>query len=111
MAHLAQGLCSAFILSDRGRRPLNNIILSRRWLVNLADLWTTSHAVHRHDRGHVWDLLDLFPSLLERLPLAEGGKRFGINTFGNSPKVNHCLSEATVTGEASNVIMDEMDSM
>ncbi|RPD59351.1 hypothetical protein L226DRAFT_617323 [Lentinus tigrinus ALCF2SS1-7] len=73
MAHLAEGLCSAFILSDRVRKSLHKVIVNRRWLVNLADLWTASNEVQRHERCHVQELVEIYPVLLERLSVAEGG--------------------------------------
>lgn len=77
MAHLAEGLCSAFSLADkiRNSESLQQLVFSRRWLVSLADLWATSQKVQpeQHRIDHVRDLVNVYPTLLERLSQADKG--------------------------------------
>ena len=76
MAHIAEGLSSAIILADRGRRgtPLHNIILTRGWALNLAALWTSAAVRAKHDTKHVEEFIGLFPALFRSLCAPANGE-------------------------------------
>ncbi|TBU42439.1 hypothetical protein BD309DRAFT_866302 [Dichomitus squalens] len=69
ISYITEGLSTAIVLANRGRKdkPLHNVILVRRWVINLADLWSSAKPPTHHHNEHVQKFIKLFPALLGSL--------------------------------------------
>ncbi|TBU23101.1 hypothetical protein BD309DRAFT_180825 [Dichomitus squalens] len=66
LTHIMEGLSTAFILAD-GRRSnptVHNVVLSRRWLINLTSLWNVSSRPHPHVDTYPKMFFNLFSAIL-----------------------------------------------
>ena len=66
IAHIAEGLASAFVITSRYTRrtsAMHNLMLRRHWMLSLRELWSPQEQLV-HARDHVDNLISLSSTFL-----------------------------------------------